>query len=158
MQDDPLVLSLKIAMDHDYQTRAYINNLLHNVYDDIEEEVSELKVGILNSTSSKCITYKEINPDLSVHSVYKGKTHVYEHHRAAFTRFHVSAHSLTVEVGRWNRRGRGRLPLEERLCPCAYGHPVRAPRAVLLSRQSASLSLFLVAWRATQYQVSLQRR
>ena len=30
----------------------------------------------------------------------------------------MSAHSLAVEVGRWNRRGRGRLPLEERLCPC----------------------------------------
>ena len=23
-----------------------------------------------------------------------------------------------VETGRWNRRGRGRLPMEERLCTC----------------------------------------
>ena len=23
-----------------------------------------------------------------------------------------------MEVGRWNRRGRGRLPIEERLCSC----------------------------------------
>ena len=30
----------------------------------------------------------------------------------------LSSHSLAVEVGRWNRRGRGSLPLEERLCIC----------------------------------------
>ena len=26
--------------------------------------------------------------------------------------------SLAIETGRWNRRGRGRLPVEQRLCPC----------------------------------------
>ena len=26
--------------------------------------------------------------------------------------------TLVVETGRWNRRGRGRLPMEERLCSC----------------------------------------
>ena len=36
----------------------------------------------------------------------------------SFTRFRVSGHSLAVETGRWNRRGRGRLPMEERLCVC----------------------------------------
>ncbi|MPD01169.1 hypothetical protein E2C01_096687 [Portunus trituberculatus] len=30
----------------------------------------------------------------------------------------VPIHWLAVKVSRWNRRGRGRLPLEERLCPC----------------------------------------
>ena len=79
-----------------------------------------MKENISNSTSSKRITYKQINPSLSVHSVHKTKTHINEHHRVAFTRFRVSAHSLAVEVGRWNRRGRGRLPLEERLCVCGH--------------------------------------
>ncbi|MPC76348.1 hypothetical protein E2C01_070758 [Portunus trituberculatus] len=27
-------------------------------------------------------------------------------------------HSLAVETGRWNRRGRGRLLVEQRLCSC----------------------------------------
>ena len=30
----------------------------------------------------------------------------------------MSGHSLAVEEGRWNRRKRSRLPLEERLCDC----------------------------------------
>ena len=43
---------------------------------------------------------------------------VYNRFRMAFTRFRVSSHSLCIETGRWNRRGRGRLPREERLCVC----------------------------------------
>ena len=41
-----------------------------------------------------------------------------EFHRMAFTRFRLSSHSLAVQTGRWNRRGRGCLPMEERLCSC----------------------------------------
>ena len=39
-------------------------------------------------------------------------------HRISYTQFRISAHRLAIETGRWNRRGRGRLPIEERLCPC----------------------------------------
>ena len=41
-----------------------------------------------------------------------------EVHRQAFTKLRVSAHSLTIETRRWNRGGRDRLPVEERLCRC----------------------------------------
>ncbi|KAK7074213.1 hypothetical protein SK128_018360, partial [Halocaridina rubra] len=41
-----------------------------------------------------------------------------ELHRLSFTRFRVCGHSLVCETGRWNRRGRGRLLPEERLCMC----------------------------------------
>ena len=30
----------------------------------------------------------------------------------------LGAHSLAIETGRWNRRGQGRLPREQRLCTC----------------------------------------
>ena len=30
----------------------------------------------------------------------------------------MSGHSLACETGRWNKRIRGRLPLNERLCEC----------------------------------------
>ena len=118
MKDGPLILSVKLVLENQYQTRTYIIDLLHADTDDLVEGVELLKTNIYNSGSTKRITYREINPTLSVHSVYRANTHVYEPHRVAFTRFKVSAHSLAVEVGRWNRRGRGRLPLEERLCTC----------------------------------------
>ena len=38
--------------------------------------------------------------------------------RVSWTRLRISGHSLAVEEGRWNRRGRGGLPLEERLRSC----------------------------------------
>ena len=46
------------------------------------------------------------------------KQYINELHRMAYTQFRISSHRLAVETGRWNRRGRGRLPMEERLCPC----------------------------------------
>ena len=118
MEDDPLTLAIKISMENRYQTRPYIAELLQTSTSDIDDGVREMKENISNSTSSKRVVYKQINPTLSVHPVYKSRTRINERYRVAFTRFRVSAHSLAVEVGRWNRRGRGRLPLEERLCVC----------------------------------------
>ncbi|XP_063875059.1 uncharacterized protein LOC135108212 [Scylla paramamosain] len=63
---------------------------------------------------SKRKTYLEMNPSLCGHPIYLEKQKVPEKDRVAFTRFRVSSHSLAVEVGRWSRRGRSRLPLEER--------------------------------------------
>ena len=118
MDDDPLSLSIKIVLENRYQSRAFVENLIYYEVDDIAEGLREIKANISRSTSSKRVLYKEINPTLSSHPLYKAETHVREHLRVAFTRFRVSSHSLAVEVGRWNRRGRGRLPLEERLCVC----------------------------------------
>ena len=59
-----------------------------------------------------------MNVSLVVHDIYTKGHNIFESHRIAFTRFRVSSHSLAVETGRWNRRGRGRLPIEERLCSC----------------------------------------
>ena len=49
---------------------------------------------------------------------YTDKVFVDELERVNWTRMRLSSHSLAVEVGRWNRRGRGTLPMEERLCVC----------------------------------------
>ena len=55
---------------------------------------------------------------MSTHSIYTNKHNIYEPYRSAFTRLRVSSHNLACETGRWNRRGRGILPMEERLCSC----------------------------------------
>ena len=69
--------------------------------------------------SSRNVWYNTINPEHTVHPIYQAKNQTpYELHRVSWTRLRLSAHSLAIEEGRWNRRGRGRLPVEERLCSC----------------------------------------
>ena len=68
--------------------------------------------------SSRRLTYKYVNSEMEVDKVYTKKQVINEVHRLCFTQFRTSGHSLACETGRWNRRGRGRLPLEERLCSC----------------------------------------
>ena len=77
-----------------------------------------MKRDIDNSTSSRAILYRLVNPNYTVHDIYKMKTKVNELERISWMRLRISAHSLAIEQGRWNRRGRGRLPIEERLCQC----------------------------------------
>ena len=55
---------------------------------------------------------------MSVHDIHEGVVKVNETERISWTRMRLSAHSLAIESDRWNRRGRGRLPVEERLCTC----------------------------------------
>ena len=64
------------------------------------------------------IVYREINPTLATPVIYTQKLPINEFHRLEFTEFRVSGHALTIETGLWNRRGRGRLPVEKRLCGC----------------------------------------
>ena len=97
-----------------------MHNLINNINEDVyQHEIEILKNNLTNSESSRKLTYCNIiNKNLAVHEIYL-KIHVIpEFHRIAFTRFRVSSHSLAVETGRWNRKGRGRLPMEERLCSC----------------------------------------
>ena len=73
-----------------------------------------------NSQTTRCNVYKTINPQYKVHDVYVKIQVINDIHGISFTRFRVCGHRLAVETGRWNRRGRGRLSLNERLCVCGY--------------------------------------
>ncbi len=119
MDDDPFSFVVKTVCDTGGNTRLYLTGLLHENPDDIQVGWNEVKNCVLNSASSRRISYRTImNPALAVHPLYQTNYKVSELHRSAFTRFRVSALSLAVEVGRWSRRGRGYLPLAERVCTC----------------------------------------
>ena len=86
---------------------------------DVKVGQNLLKQSILNSDSNRLSFYKIINPNVNVHTIYtQCDIKINEIYRMSWTKLRLSAHSLAIESGRWNRRGRGRLPMEERLCVC----------------------------------------
>ena len=118
MIDDPFFFAIKLVKNSNISTGRHINNLINNDFDDIGQSMNNLHQEISNSQSSKCIYYKEINPNMHIHNIYINKSTVNELERISWSKLRLSAHSLAIETGRWNRRGRGRLPVDERLCQC----------------------------------------
>ena len=116
--DDPLVFVINVVRNSNTVTGRLITDYISNDVVDISQAMQSVITSISESASSRKVTYKDINPSFTVHDIYKVKHNVNECHRLSFTRFRVSGHSLACETGRWNRRGRGRLPMNERLCVC----------------------------------------
>ena len=117
-RDDPLVFVINIVRNSNTVTGRLITDYINNGVIEIQQAMQSVITRISESDSSRRLTYKDINPSFRVHDIYKVKHNVNECHRLSFTRFRVSGHSLACETGRWNRRGRGRLPMDERLCEC----------------------------------------
>ena len=118
IEDDPFIFALNLVTGQRYNTRRYVLELVNEDVNDMQVGMGKVKESLLASHSSRRKTYLEMNPNLTVNNIYMSKHNINERDRISFTRFRISGHSLAVEVGRWSRRGRGRLPLEERLCPC----------------------------------------
>ena len=119
MTDDPFNLVLNLVLNNRYNSKTYVYDLINIDIDDCSCDIQALKDNIISSESSRRITYCDfMNPSLHIHNIYIGRHNIHEDHRVHFTRLRLSSHSLAIETGRWNRRGRGRLPLEERLCSC----------------------------------------
>ena len=84
--------------------------------------------------------YNSVNPLYKVHDSYISSNKLSEVERVSWTRLRINGHSLAMEEGRWNRRGRGRLPREERLCSCGQIQTERhviehCPRTFTLRQQ-----------------------
>ena len=118
MLDDPWTHAVTLTLAANTPTTTHVTGLLNDDIDDIKVGIQTLKQSILHSESSRRVTYRELNPDLSVHELYCRREYDNEVYRRAFSRLRVIGHSLAIETGRWNRRGRGRLEVAERLCPC----------------------------------------
>ena len=70
------------------------------------------------------ITY--MNPNMTVHPVYKTRSFVPDYKRESFTRLQLMSHNLRGEIGRWSR-----TPREERVCQCD-GMQIQTEKHVLI--------------------------
>lgn len=118
MTDDPLSFTIRYVMSLNTSPGKLISHMTDNDVPSISSLICNVHNAIANSQTTRCNVYKTINPQFKVHDVYVKRHVINDTHRISFTRFRVCGHSLVVETGRWNRRGRGRLPLDERLCVC----------------------------------------
>ena len=116
--DDPLAFTIKITIDSNTPTSRTVREMVFTDVSDLCVSMQKVRDDILNSNSSRRTTYKDINPHLSLHCIYRDKHAVNDIHRISFTQLRVSGHSLACETGRWNQRDRGRLEVNERLCVC----------------------------------------
>ena len=118
MNDDPLLFAMNTVINTNTSVSKLVQNMIRTDVPNMSTLIHNVHNAIANSNASKCAIYKEINPNYEVHEIYVKKHTINDLQRISFTRFRVSAHSLAIETGRWNRRGRGHLPVEERLCEC----------------------------------------
>jgi hypothetical protein len=113
--DDPFMFVLNLVKTANIKCWKYIQTILEKGQDILESDKTLMKNSILNSTGTKYRTYSSINPEISVHPVYDNINNpIPEHYRQQFSRFRLSAHSLKVETGRWQR-----INYENRLCDCS---------------------------------------
>ena len=112
MIDDPLQFALRLCLGTRTLTSRYVQGLLSCNTNKKEESLAQMKQKITTNTqnSSRFEWFKTVNQPLSVNKLYTEKvSNINELHRVAWTRLRLSAHTLAIEQGRWNRRGRGRL-------------------------------------------------
>ena len=114
--DDPLVFIMNLIMNSQTCTGHAIRTFVTENVTPLGETMIRVSNALRQSESSRRMTYQLINPDMTVHYVYRERHVIDEFHRLSFTKMCVSGHCLACETGRWNRHGRGRLPLEERVC------------------------------------------
>jgi len=77
--------------------------------------ISNLKDSVHTSESSRRVTYRKINPNLTPSKTLV-KLEINELDRIAATRLRLGSHYLRVETGRWSR-----TPPDERICACNTG-------------------------------------
>ena len=110
--DTPLIRIYKLCKAK--RTKGFI--FLDNVLNPSTQSDVSLIEKFQNQNTSKARTYREINPELTVHKVYMSKEYVNERERLSFTRFRLSSHHLKIETGRW-----ARIDVENRVCECGNG-------------------------------------
>ena len=100
-KDTPLFKAFDICERKNTQGHMFLKRLRDH---SIESTMSDDKRNfLLNENGSKAITYKMINPKLSIHRIYETDMYIDEKKRVNFTRFRLSSHNFKIETGRWSR-------------------------------------------------------
>ena len=111
-RDTPLVKIYKLCESK--RTKGYI--FLSHLIDPSNQQVLSVGEKFRTQNTSKAITYRSINPELTVHKAHTAKEYIDERDRLSFTRFRLSSHHLKIETGRW-----ARIEAENRVCDCGGG-------------------------------------
>ncbi len=117
-RDDTLAFVMNLVQQSETRTGIIVRDFIREDVKPLTELMLSTADELRRSDTSRRVTYRSINPEMSVHYVYRERHTINETHRRSFTQFRVSGHSLECETGRWNRRGRGRLSQDKRLCRC----------------------------------------
>ena len=111
--DTPLRKIFKICQSKRTGGFRFLNNISAHTTTGNDNSVLH---AFRQQTTSKALTYKSINPDLSVHKAYTTSDYIDERERLVFTRFRLCSHHLKIETGRW-----ARIEKENRVCGCGTG-------------------------------------
>ena len=142
LDNDPLMFALHLIQDSGSQSARYIDELLADE-DYYTKGVEQLKETVRNSAKSKIVVYRQMNPELNVHEIYKQLNPIPEHQRCHFTRLRVVSHNLRIETGRWARQDR-----ENRLCSCGEiqteEHVIKSCVNTLTIREKYNIMTFAI--------------
>ena len=102
MEDDPLMFVLELTRTGNRRMTRYIDNVC-STDNHIADAINNLHDQVNESQRTKFITYREINPDLSVHMVYSKRLimqcYIPESYRISFTRLRLSSHQHRLGLG-----------------------------------------------------------
>ena len=80
MNDDPLIHVIKIVIDSNCITSRTVNKYIRTNVKDLKEARQHMIQSVINSNSSRRVTYRDINPLLSVSHIYTQQHTINEHH------------------------------------------------------------------------------
>ena len=108
---------VKMAIDCKCSSGRFLHQLLTQRpnYDYLQQSRENVPLAIMNSVSTRRVTYKSLIPGLTSSAIYScvRRGIIPEYKCIAFTRMCLSSHYLHIETGMW-----ACLPREDRMCVC----------------------------------------
>ena len=100
MDDDPLNFAMNIILSMNTPVAKLVQNMTGTNVPNIATLISNVQETVRNSEGSRYVVYREINPEIEVHQIYKCKHSINDRFRISFTRLRLSGHNLAIETGR----------------------------------------------------------